>query len=308
MAYYENNQREYELTKHISLLQLNPVALLQLKTAGVCEFQVPEWLYDMDCPGHYLRRIKTVSLTLPCVSGPYTGIHCALHLLKSTIRQSSALIDDVYVADNPDKDFRFRRYHAAIQSIVTSSAQNDGGLFEFNLRDERYLPFEGAGADSVWRLELPVGIRQFDYNTISDVVLHVRYTAREGGELLRDKARENFLTLFTTDLEDTKTFSRLFSLPHDFPNEWHRFITTDQDMQITLKRQHFPYFAQAFEVEVRMLMLLSPAGESTVITVPSSLNGDLERNSSYTFGITANRTAPNSFMLVTYALKPRQGT
>ncbi len=36
MAHYENNQREYELTKHISLLQLNPVALLQLKKPPGC--------------------------------------------------------------------------------------------------------------------------------------------------------------------------------------------------------------------------------------------------------------------------------
>ena len=34
-------------------------------------------------------------------------------------------------------------------------AQNDSGLFEPNLRDERYLPFEGCGAISSWCLELP---------------------------------------------------------------------------------------------------------------------------------------------------------
>jgi hypothetical protein len=30
------------------------------------------------------------------------------------------------------------------QSIATSNAQNDDGMFELNFRDERYLPFEGA--------------------------------------------------------------------------------------------------------------------------------------------------------------------
>ena len=54
--------------------------------------------------------------------------------------------------------------------IATSSGRNDSGLFEPNLRDERYLPFEGAGALSEWRIELPAGFRQFDYDTISDVV------------------------------------------------------------------------------------------------------------------------------------------
>ena len=35
MAYHENNKRELELTKHISLLQVSPQALLQLRTTGI---------------------------------------------------------------------------------------------------------------------------------------------------------------------------------------------------------------------------------------------------------------------------------
>ena len=75
---------------------------------------------------------------------------------------------------------RFADYFGTIQSIVTSVGGNDSGMFETNLRDERLLPFEGAGVESTWKLELPATLRQFDYNTISDAVLHVRYTARQG--------------------------------------------------------------------------------------------------------------------------------
>ena len=35
-AYLELNQREYELTRHVSLLQVDPLALLQLRTTGLC--------------------------------------------------------------------------------------------------------------------------------------------------------------------------------------------------------------------------------------------------------------------------------
>ena len=48
-------------------------------------------------------------------------------------------------------------------------------MFELNFKDERYLPFEGCGATGSWRLELPKDVRQFNYNTISDVILHVIY-------------------------------------------------------------------------------------------------------------------------------------
>ena len=51
-------------------------------------------------------------------------------------------------------------------------------MFETNLRDERYLPFEGAGVISAWSLALLGKPRSFDYDTIADVLLTIRYTAR----------------------------------------------------------------------------------------------------------------------------------
>jgi hypothetical protein len=51
----------------------------------------------------------------------------------------------------------------------------------FSLEIATYLPFEGYGAISNWRLTLNNVYAQFDYATISDVVLHVHYTARDGG-------------------------------------------------------------------------------------------------------------------------------
>ena len=97
------------------------------------------------------------------------------------------------------EDSRFSDYFGSMQSIVTSTGQNDSGLFETNLRDERFLPFELSGAISEWQLELPANPskddpRQFDYDTIADVILHLRYTAREGGGLLRNGAVANLKT------------------------------------------------------------------------------------------------------------------
>ena len=48
----------------------------------------------------------------------------------------------------------------------------------------RFLPFEGAGAISTWTLVLPA-IRSYDCVTISDVILHMRCTARDGAQALR---------------------------------------------------------------------------------------------------------------------------
>ena len=189
MAYHDLNQREYEMIKHVSLLQVNPLALLQLRATGRSTIVLPEELFDMDCPGHYFRRIRSVALSIPSVTGPYTSVNCALTLLKSSIRKNSLLRDSTYARQGLEDD-RFSDYFGSMQSIVTSTAQNDSGLFETNLHDERCLPFEGKGVMSEWQLELPAQVRQFDYDTIADVILHLRYTAREGGGPLRNAELE----------------------------------------------------------------------------------------------------------------------
>lgn len=98
----------------------------------------------------------------------------------------------------PADDPRFRDSAGTSQSIVLSHVQTDRGLFELNFRDERYLPFEGSGAISTWHLQFPFAntkdktgtkfntlLQQFDYNTITDVILQLKYTAREGGDAVK---------------------------------------------------------------------------------------------------------------------------
>lgn len=252
MAYHDLNQREYELTKHVSLLQVDPLALIKLRRTGRCTVKLPEELFDMDGPGHYFRRIKTVAVSIPCVAGPYASINCSLTLLKSTIRKTPILRNDIYGREDAEDD-RFADYYGSFQSVVTSSAQNDSGLFETNLRDERYLPFENSGLISEWQLELPANPSnnepcQFDYGTISDVILHLRYTAREGGGLLRKGALDNFKALMSeTKLVGT---TRLFSVRHEFPSEWAQFQgnvpATNQrpKLELNLRAEHYPFWSQ----------------------------------------------------------------
>jgi hypothetical protein len=69
----------------------------------------------------------------------------------------------------------------------TSDGTGDSGLFAGNVNDERYFPFTGAGAISVWSVSLPTDFAAFDYSTISDVILRIDYTAQDGGEPLKDQ-------------------------------------------------------------------------------------------------------------------------
>lgn len=253
-AYYEQNRREYELTKHLSLAQLDPVALLRLRQNGECFIDIPESAFDMDYPGHYFRRLKTVGLTIPCVSGPATTIACTLTLTSNRLRKDATLLAGRYARDTAGDDPRFRDEVGAVQSIATSTAQDDQGLFELSFRDERYLPFEGAGAVSSWHLRLNKDLPQFDFASISDAVLHLRYTAREGGAVLRSQAAgELRQTLSDAALaEGRRGLYRVVDLRREYPDAWYRFLhpggTTD-DQQLTLEDlpDRLPYFTRGFE-------------------------------------------------------------
>jgi Tc toxin complex TcA C-terminal TcB-binding domain len=258
LAYHENNKREFELTRHVSLRQLDPFALLSLKVKGKCEITIPEWVYDLDCPGHYMRRLKTVAVSLPAVVGPYTGVNCTVSLLRSSVRTSPQLNDGSdYGRSKDGDDDRFVDYFGSVQSIATSGGSNDSGMFETNLRDERFLPFEGAGAISTWRLELPSDFRSFDYMSISDAILHVRYTARQGGDLLGKQALAEMGDMLSKagDAE----LLLLFSLRHDFPTEWSAFVNSDADLTLRVRKDYFPYMVQSKELDEVKLELYAPS-------------------------------------------------
>ncbi len=253
MAYYEQNRRDYELTRHVSLAQLDPVALLKLRQNGECIVDVPETVFDMDYPGHYFRRLKTVSLSLPCIAGPYTSVACTLTLVSNHLRIDSTLLGGKYERDLSIEDPRFRDEIAAIQSIATSTAQNDHGLFELNFRDERYLPFEGAGAISTWHIKLNKDFPQFDFSTISDVIIHLSYTAREGGELLRSTVVQEFNKKMNVLplAEGKQGLFRIFDLKREYPDKWYRFLhpanpADDQQMVLENLPDRLPYFTQQY--------------------------------------------------------------
>ena len=272
LAYHDSNKRELELTRHVSLRQLDPLALLTLRITGSCTVTVPEWLYDRDCPGHYLRRIKSVSLSIPSVVGPYTSLNCTLTLQSSTVRVSPLLAGNVYARDTTQGDDRFVDYFGTADAIVTSGAVNDSGMFETNLRDERFLPFEGAGAISTWNLSLSA-LRSFDYTTISDVILHIRYTARQAGDPLATQAVKELSTMLDTAGQSSQAL--MFCLRYDFPTEWSAFVNGIGDFAVTLDKHFFPYFVQsARKLRVDSLTLYAgTAGTVASVTPATDLVG-----------------------------------
>ena len=262
-AYDQSDVREFALTKHISLSQLDPMALLTLRATGSCTFEVPEEWFDLDGPGYYLRRIRSVALSIPCVTGPYTSINCRVILTKSLVRMDPAVPGEL------SKDQLLDR-RGAVTEMVASGANEDAGVFDAAGRDNRVLPFELAGAISTWSLNLPGegtdGFRTFDYDSISDVVLHLRFTARHDSGLAKAAVKR----LQKHVKGDGKAGRvRLFSLRHEFPSAWAAFVAAggdDAPLTLTLTADHFPYWAGP-KLKVDTVELFVP---------PAKVGNDLE--------------------------------
>jgi len=167
-------------------------------------------------------------------------------------------------ADYPQKDAdeRFQTDQIPIQSIAVSHGQEDSGVFNLNFADERYIPFEGAGAISKWRLELPTAIKQFDYNTIGDIILHVKYTALQGGAAFR-KAASDAASAFqktAAGLSATEGMFTILDLKNDFPTEWHNWVTADKTkpstMPLSALQDRLPFFTKGARVKAETLSVL----------------------------------------------------
>ncbi len=282
-AYLDNNRRTLELTKHVSLAQIYPNKLAELIESKETVLPLEEFLFDMDYPGHYKRRIKSVSVTIPNVAGPYTTVSFMLTLLNAKIRKNTALNSEQRYKEDPiGNDPRFVYQTGGTQSICTGSAQNDSGLFELNFGDERYLPFENAGAISQWKLKFPAGVDQFDLSTVSDVVLHIQYTAVYDG-ILEAKAREALQ-------EDLPALGALFFSPkQDFPDNWNQMSPSTSPVSVgfAISNAMLPYFfrgyTEAKTVEVvALLVLRQPVSSAPVCRIGHAEGGLQELQTTHT--------------------------
>ncbi|MFM0258419.1 Tc toxin subunit A-related protein [Paraburkholderia sediminicola] len=265
-AYLDENVREYELTKHFSLRYHFPMEFLRIKETGHCEIELPEWMFDLDYPGQFMRRIKNVTLTIPCVTGPYNGVHCRATLLGSRTRidpridrPATRCCSECCAGDDYDAcphDLRVVSSYEAREAIATSSGQNDSGMFELNFRDERYLPFEFQGAVSHWRIELPRENNDFDLDTLSDVIINLSYTSREGGGVLRHAAMEAARKHLPGD------GWCFFDVRHEFPDAWQMLRNSrhekgrDGRLGVRMERKMFPFLPGSDEVSITRIAVL----------------------------------------------------
>jgi len=192
-SYIQQHSRRFEISKTVSLR--NPVIsgeidfIQALKDADSnqreIQFTLPTMLFDLDYPGHYLRQIKNIRITFPAVVGPYENFNATLTqtnnrvLLVPDSDSAVSMLGGDFSAPGIRSDFRNN------QGIAVSQGVNDSGLFQLDFGDPRYLPFEGTGAVSEWKLKLSPGISQAAVDSLTDIIIEISYSSEDGGSSLR---------------------------------------------------------------------------------------------------------------------------
>lgn len=243
---FDTDKRKLHLTQTLSLAQLGAQELQQFRDTGVLTFATPEALFDQEFPGHYLRLVKRVKVSMIALVPPVRGVRASLSAsgLSRTV-VSSDKFTTVMLSRSPE-------------TIAFTSPFNANGLFELEPENGMLLPFEGMGVDAVWRLELPKPANPFDYRTIADVLLTVEYTALHSMDYRQKVVRE---------LDRTFTGDRAFSLRDQFADAWYDLhhpeqVDAAQQMRVTLpiRREDFPPHLSDVRIEQLTLFCVRADG------------------------------------------------
>jgi hypothetical protein len=216
--------RKLQLTKTISLTQLAPLEFQQFRTTGVLPFSTSTALFDKDFPGHYVRLIKRVRVSVVALVPPNQGIKASL---ATTGISRTVIGGDV---------FQTVTIQRSPELVALTSPMNATGLFELDAQPELLLPFEGTGVDTSWELRLPKAANLFDYTSIADVLLTMDYTALDSPDYRQQVIKS---------LDRNVSLDRAFSFRQDLPDLWYTLNNPDQstppfNVLFSTKQADFP--------------------------------------------------------------------
>jgi hypothetical protein len=250
---FRTEQRKLQLSKTISLAQLDPVAFQRFRQTGVLPFHSSMDLFDRDFPGHYLRLVKRVRTSVIALVPPAQGIHATL----STTGPSRTVIGgetfDTVVVQRPP------------ETVALTSPYEATGVFEFSPQPELLAPFEGIGVEADWEFRLPKAANLFDFGSVADVLVTLDYTALD------------------SDLHQTEVLRRLdrelvgdrpFLFRDEFADAWYDLHNPDQveapaqPMVVTFRTQRSDYPANLEPLVIRNVALLFSRRDGAAFEVP----------------------------------------
>lgn len=245
---FRTEQRKLEVQKTFSMADMDPVVLQVFRETGVLPFVTSLEEYDRDYPGQYLRLVKDVSVQVVALTPPVDGI-------KATLWSSGT--SRVVVGDTV---FRERTIRRSPEEIVLKPT-GQGGQDTLELQPEGndlLRPFENMGVAASWELRMPRPANEFDFDTVADVLLTVKYTALNSHEY-RQQVVER--------LDPVRAVARSFTFSENLIDQWYDLnnpAQTDEPMRVTFKTDYndFPSNISNLEIEDLQLYFVGPDPEA----------------------------------------------
>lgn len=234
---FKTRERKLELSQTFSLARLFPFEFEQFRQTGRLPFYTSMEFFDRGFPGHYLRLIKRVSVSVLALVPPSDGIRATL--ANSGISQ---------VVVGPDV-FRTIGVQRSPELISFTSPINATGLFELKPEGELLFPFEGQGVDTSWQLEMPQAANPFDYRTVADVFITIDYTAQFSAGYRRQ---------VISHLDRSLEAERPFHFRQEFADQWYKLHNPDPagdfiTVQFETRREDFPPHVDDLQIEQLLL-------------------------------------------------------
>ncbi|HWB64576.1 MAG TPA: hypothetical protein VG603_13765, partial [Chitinophagales bacterium] len=207
---------------------------------GEITFETLLSYFDMDFPGHYLRLIKQVKVSVIALIPPTQGI-------KATLLSSGN--SHVVIGGQTFQDTVVRR---SPEMVALSGTRDATGVFSLQMQDPKLLnPFEDTGVHTRWELKMPKASNQFDYNSVSDVLFTIDYTALYDSNYEQQVIRE-LGTDFSAD--------QVFSFKDSFADEFYVLChpeesDADTAMKANIQLSVFDFPANVSDLEVEQVKL-----------------------------------------------------
>lgn len=209
MAYTQQNTRRLNITKTISLKSLVSNHLVKtdetplttwdevkaaLKDAKKLSFDFSHQFFDTDFPGHYARKIHSLSVTFPTLLPPYQNMRVLLEQTSNTLLVSPDIeaVKSLYTPTEKTDSESLIRNLRINQKIILSRGSDDSGEFpDDGFTGGQYHSFEHTGAVSHWRLSVPRPKNCPELlDNLNDIIIKLNYTAKSGDETFETAVNE----------------------------------------------------------------------------------------------------------------------
>ena len=209
MAYTQQNTRRLNITKTISLKSLLSRHLIKtdetplttwddvkaaLKGAKKLSFDFTHQFFDTDFPGHYARKIHSLSVTFPTLLPPYQNMRVLLEQTSNTLLVAPDIdaVKSLYTPTEQISSESLIRNLRINQKIILSRGSDDSGEFpDDGFTGGQYHSFEHTGAVSHWRLSVPRPQNCPELlDNLNDIIIKLNYTAKSGDDVFETAVNE----------------------------------------------------------------------------------------------------------------------